>query len=142
MKEFRKSPMFRNCEACSLVDNFHAYFLEGYSKILANSAPVKVQVGEFRSVTRHLHQHHGIEDQYLFPQLRESHPELVNEIDILESDHAAFITMESRIEGGDYEALVIFVRDFFDHLNREELLTVPSLLDGTGGFHLNIIVRL
>lgn len=95
-----------------------------------------MQVSEFRNTTRHLHQHHdGIEDRYWFPHLKDAHPELANEVDILESDHAAFITMESKIESGDYDALVMFVRDFFDHLNREELLTIPSLMDGTGSFH-------
>jgi hypothetical protein len=59
---------------------------------------------------------------------------MVDEIDILERDHQALVDLEDKIiNENDYSALLEFVSALNDHLNREEMLTVPFLMDGTGG---------
>ena len=69
-----------------------------------------------------------------FPKLRTAHPECGPLIDTLEADHAALVKRERDILAGKYSALAAFVALLMDHLNREELLTVPFLMDGTGAW--------
>ncbi len=100
---------------------------------LANSFSVDVR--GFERVNSNLHGHHGHEDAHWFPKLRRVHPELRGEINLLEENHNELVALEPRITRGDLSALKEFVALLLDHLNREELLTVPFLLDGTGSFH-------
>jgi Holliday junction resolvase-like predicted endonuclease len=59
---------------------------------------------------------------------------MIGEIDILERDHKALVDLENKIiHENDYSALLEFVSALNDHLNREEMLTIPFLMDGTGG---------
>lgn len=95
---------------------------------------IQVDVASFESWNRNLHGHHGNEDASWFPSLRKKHPIVAPAIDILEKDHETLVSMEKRIEKGDMSSLTEFVALLNDHLNREEMITVPFLLDGTGGW--------
>ena len=55
-------------------------------------------------------------------------------IDVLEADHATLVKLEAAVLLGQYAALAEFVTLLHDHLNREELLSVPFLMDGTGNW--------
>jgi alkanesulfonate monooxygenase SsuD/methylene tetrahydromethanopterin reductase-like flavin-dependent oxidoreductase (luciferase family)/iron-sulfur cluster repair protein YtfE (RIC family) len=69
-----------------------------------------------------LTQHHGIEDQSIFPHLRRSDPGLVPVIDRLEAEHEV---IHELIEGLD-RALVSFVRDPEDFGGLQEAIDVLS----------------
>ena len=97
------------------------------------AAKSQVDASTFKRYNESLHGHHGNEDAAWFPRLKRLHPEFAAEIDILERDHAALVALEARIGDGDYTALQEFVAALSDHLNREEMISVPFLMDGTGG---------
>ncbi|KAG9405665.1 hypothetical protein AC1031_003573 [Aphanomyces cochlioides] len=117
-----------------LIDDVHSWFRQGFAT-LAEQAKSRqsVDVAAFQQWNRMLHHHHGYEDRMWFPHLEHLHPESHDEIEILEKDHRKLVELETRIAGGDYEALIEFVEHLMDHLNREEMLSVPWLLEGTGG---------
>ncbi|ETW08946.1 hypothetical protein, variant [Aphanomyces invadans] len=100
-----------------LVEDIHVSFRRGFEILVKKGeARREVNVSSFRHLDNNLHHHHSIEDQMWFPRLKQLHPEC-----------------QSEVTSGDYAALVEFVDHLMDHLNREEMLSVPWLLDGTGG---------
>ncbi|RLO05190.1 hypothetical protein DYB28_009312 [Aphanomyces astaci] len=92
----------------------------------------EVNVSSFHQLGNSLHHHHNIEDHSWFSRLKQLHPESRSEVDILNRDHRKLIELESRVASGDYHALVEFVEHLMDQFNREEMLSVPWLLEGTG----------
>lgn len=132
LASWRTQRSFHETMAEHLVDDVHPMFRRGFARVIEQSQSA-VDVKEFQSMNSMLRQHHGIEDTYWFPSLKQRHPEIAPEVDILERDHHALISLEARIVRGDREALLEFTSRLMDHLNREEMLTVPFLMDGTGG---------
>ncbi|RHY60669.1 hypothetical protein DYB38_004182 [Aphanomyces astaci] len=117
-----------------LVEDIHVSFRRGFEMLVKEGEMRReVNVSSFRQLDNSLHHHHSIEDHSWFPRLKQLHPESRSEVDILERDHRKLIELESRVASGDYDALVEFVEHLMDHLNREEMLSVPWLLEGTGG---------
>ncbi|RHY34214.1 hypothetical protein DYB32_001882 [Aphanomyces invadans] len=117
-----------------LVEDIHVSFRRGFEILVKKGeARREVNVSSFRHLDNNLHHHHSIEDQMWFPRLKQLHPECQSEVEVLERDHRKLIELESQVTSGDYAALVEFVDHLMDHLNREEMLSVPWLLDGTGG---------
>ena len=109
-------------------------FRNGFDQVFNASKKLeKVNVSAFNRVNQVLHNHHETEDALWFPKLRRNHPEVKAEIDILEEDHKVLVTLEEKILQGDIKSLSVFIEKLNDHLNREELITLPYLLDGTGG---------
>ncbi|ETV89654.1 hypothetical protein H257_00853 [Aphanomyces astaci] len=92
----------------------------------------EVNVSSFHQLGNSLHHHHNIEDHSWFSRLKQLHPESRSEVDILNRDHRKLIELESRVASGNYHALVEFVEHLMDQFNREEMLSVPWLLEGTG----------
>ena len=130
---WRQSPRFVGM-ARHLVDDIHAHFRQGFVAVLDESQRRgAVATAAFRRAADSLHGHHSIEDSSWFPRLRRLHPDLDAEVDALEADHAEHVTLETRVAKGDLAALSEMVAALDDHLNREELLTVQFLLDGSGG---------
>lgn len=128
MRLYRSKSAYRKSIAHHLVEEVHPMFRNAFDDVLRRSCEGKVKVKEFVSVNNGLHHHHGLEDVSWFPSLRLQHPEIGTELDILESDHAALVAMETAIRNGSYVALVEFVATLNDHLNREELLIVPCVM--------------
>ena len=133
VKRWSCDPAFSATMAHHLVVDVHPIFREGFRDVLQRSAGGRVAVSQFASINAMLSSHHRSEDTAVFPRLRRLHPEVARELAILESDHRGLVALEHKIAGGDFEALVEFVAALDDHLNREELLWVPFLMDGTGG---------
>eukprot|EP00755_Sulcionema_specki_P032297 Sspe_Gene.98448::Locus_71863_Transcript_1_1_Confidence_1.000_Length_607::g.98448::m.98448 len=118
-----------------LVEDVHPMFRGGFERVRQMGAGDQtVAVEHFNRINRSLHGHHGSEDTLWFPLLRRRHPSYAEEVDILESDHQRLVDLESRILAGDYQALSDFCSSLDDHLNREEMITVPFLLEGSGGW--------
>ncbi|KAF0692664.1 Aste57867_16279 [Aphanomyces stellatus] len=116
-----------------LVEQIHPMFRHGFARLAAQAeASKRVNVSSFRGLVHSLHHHHTIEDRAWFPQLKRLHPDARPEIDILETDHRKLVELEAQVSSGDYDAHVEFIDHLMDHLNREEMLSVPWLLDGTG----------
>jgi hypothetical protein len=128
MYNFRQKANYRHSMAHHLVEEVHPMFRNAFESVYKKSKEGDVKVSEFRQVNRGLHNHHGGEDQSWFPMLREQHPKIGAELDILESDHAALVAMENEVNRGSYAALTEFIAALNDHLNREEMLLVPYLL--------------
>ena len=135
MALWRKDFRFNQTMARHLVEDVHGGFRQAFDQIVQYSTPKLVRVKDFKSVNNNLHHHHGNEDRAWFPSLRKRHVHLKKEIDILEKDHKYLVSLETRIvENSEYDALVEFVDALSDHLDREEMITIPYLMDGTGGF--------
>lgn len=132
MNAYRKQAIFHQSSAAHLVDDVHMMFREDFDYVVSISTPFVVDVESFKSVNEDLHHHHGYEDAKWFPRLRRAHPDMKLEFDLLEAEHAALVSLESCIKNGSYEALVEFVAALNDHLNREEMMTVPYLMNGSG----------
>lgn len=133
MNAYRKQSTFHQSSAAHLVDDVHMMFREDFDYVVSISTPFSVDAEVFKSVNDDLHQHHSYEDTKWFPRLRRAHPDMKGEFDLLETEHAALGRLESSIvKSGSYDALVEFVAALNDHLNREELITVPYLMNGSG----------
>jgi hemerythrin superfamily protein len=139
-------PAFATTEASHLVKDIHLMFRRGFQQVLLASEKESSTdsdgmlsnkgkwVGSFVSYNDMLHHHHSIEDQWWFPRMCAIHPEIADEVRVLESDHKKLVTLEDRITNhSDRDALKEFITLLEDHLNREEMLTVPFLLDGSSG---------
>ena len=134
LTEWKKDRRYHSTVARHLVEDVHkSMFREKFKNVLNLSSVNSVRVNDFKQINENLHHHHSNEDRAWFPQLRRRHPELNLEINELEQDHKFLVSLESRIIQGDYTALKEFVDRLDDHLNREELLSIPFLCDGTGG---------
>lgn len=117
-----------------LVVDVHPMFRNSFQRVMEHSTPANVNVKLFKQSVQSLHYHHEGEDTHWFPNLIRKHPEIKDEVNILESDHQKLILLENRVIENDYESLCEFVSSLNDHLNREEMLTLPFLMDGSGGF--------
>ena len=133
LREYKENAAFHSTLATALVNQFHASYRTSFSEVLLKSSPGSVDVGLFDKANTELHIHHEYEDSTWFPKLKELHPEIVAELELMEEDHRYIVSLEPSIRAGNYEALVDFVESLNDHLNREELLIVPYLMEGTGG---------
>ncbi len=118
-----------------LVEDVHPMFRHGFLAVLQKSrASGSVDVAGFNRINQSLHGHHKHEDQSWFPGFRRKRVDLKAYIDILESDHAELVRLERSVQKGDLAALELFCANLFDHLNREEMMGVPSFMDNTAGF--------
>ncbi|KAI8910348.1 hypothetical protein EDD86DRAFT_265955 [Gorgonomyces haynaldii] len=134
LKKWSKEPNWNGMPR-HLIEDVHGMFRNGFSRMLKDAEKrSKVNVNAFKTLNQSLHHHHGNEDHMWFPRLKMLHREFVPELEILEEDHRELVRLEKQIEKGDLEALRQFCDHLFDHLIREEMITVPFLLDGTGGF--------
>ncbi|KAH9100901.1 hypothetical protein Ae201684P_007092 [Aphanomyces euteiches] len=107
--EWKRDPRWRG-SARHLIEDVHSWFRQGFEDLT------------------------NLEDRMWFPRLQRLHPDSREEIDILERDHKKLVELEGNVSSGDCASLVEFCDHLIDHLNREEMLSVPWLLDGTGGF--------
>jgi hypothetical protein len=130
MRIMRKKTAYRG-DAKHLVEDVHPMFRKGFDKVLKSSSEGNVKIAKFNEINRILHNHHGGEDDHWFPKLKREFPEMSTELNILESEHTELVKLEKDIKNGSYVALVEFVAALNDHLNREELLTVPCLMSGS-----------
>lgn len=113
-----------------LVEEVHIHFRQMFTSLMQSD---KVNIAKFKECNRMLHHHHSLEDSYWFPNLKRLHPEFIDEIDILEKDHKELVRLEKKVVNGDHQALLEFFNGLLDHLNREEMISVPFLMDGSGG---------
>ena len=98
----------------------------------AEASPTSVS--QFQAYVRNLEHHHQAEDQLWFPNVSRETPELRPYVDYLSMDHQHWHPLEVRVvKHGDADAIREFESFLSDHLNREELLTVPLLMSGRGG---------
>jgi iron-sulfur cluster repair protein YtfE (RIC family) len=89
-----------------------------------------------------VHGHHGLEDAMLFPAIRRVAPELVSDVDRLESDHRTVSDLLDRVEKETYlvgdgpdstarqalcDALTDLAAVLLEHLAREEAVLAPVL---------------
>lgn len=130
---WKKNPAFGSTLASTLVNTFHSTYRTSFAEVLLKSSPGNVNQELFDKANAELHIHHEYEDSIWFPKFKELHPEIAEEVELMERDHAYIVKLEASIKAGNYEALTDFVESMNDHLMREELLTVPYLLEGTGG---------
>lgn len=84
----------------------------------------------FSRMCGHLHGHHSLEDSMFFPAVVRAHPSAKEKISLLEQDHVEISLLEQRIENGEEELIGEFVDLLIDHLNREEMIVIPLLLQG------------
>ena len=118
-----------------LVEDVHPIFRRGFADILKASARKgAVDVRAFERANEQLRGHHHTEDEAWFPRLRSLHADLKAQVKLLESDHRALVALEAAVRGGSMEALQSFVSSLETHLDMEEMLTVPLLMAGTGGW--------
>lgn len=129
MNHYRSYAAYRTSMAHHLVEEVHPMFRNAFEKVLRNSKEGDVKVTEFMSVNQGLHHHHEAEDDMWFPQLKQQHPHIIDELTLLEQDHTSLRTLENEVQGGKYAALTEFVSALSDHLRREEMLIVPCLLN-------------
>ncbi|KAI8620384.1 hypothetical protein BC830DRAFT_1077860 [Chytriomyces sp. MP71] len=131
--QWRRNPNFVRSNAAQLVDGVHAHFRHCFSALSKENGNGDDTIRRFVAFSNELNLHHAIEDGVWFPRLARFHTELQLELLLLEDDHRAFVALESRIEEGDTLALREFIENLNDHMDREEMITVPFLMDGTGG---------
>ncbi|CAK4640667.1 hypothetical protein LEN26_012521 [Aphanomyces euteiches] len=132
--EWKRDPRWRG-SARHLIEDVHSWFRQGFEDLTKQAiAQRRVDMDSFQRLDKMLHHHHSLEDRMWFPRLQRLHPDSREEIDILERDHKKLVELEGNVSSGDCASLVEFCDHLIDHLNREEMLSVPWLLDGTGGF--------
>ena len=110
-----------------LVEDVHLPFRRGFERVRETRDP-----RSFASLNSSLHHHHTLEDRAFFPQMRQQHPDWANEFDILEDDHRDLVRLEKSIDKGEVDSIPEFVDMLLDHLNREEMITIPLLLESGG----------
>merc|ERR1711916_70935 len=125
MAQWRQHDNWSFGMARHLVEDVHVAFRDGFARV-RDAKDVKL----FERWNSSLHHHHSLEDRSLFPARRKQHPELVPEVDILEKDHAQLVKIEKEVGRGHAEQIETFVALLLDHLDREELITVPVFLQG------------
>lgn len=128
MRVITKKSGYCSSMAHHLVEEVHPMFRNAFDRVLMSSSEGNVKVAKFNEVNRGLHNHHGSEDDHWFPQLKREFPKIGPELAVLENDHANLVKLEKDINDGSYTALVEFVAALNDHLNREEMLIVPCLM--------------
>ena len=130
-----KDPRYKFTIASYLVD-IHLTLRATVDDVVKSSKHNHVKIEHFKSVNLGLREHHNIEDNIWFPKLIKLHPDFKIEIENLEKDHNYLISLEEKILNNDYDALVKFNTVLNDHINREELIAIPFLMEGTGGMQM------
>lgn len=135
--QWGKDPSFFASEASHLVRDIHGMFRRVFNAVAeeceAGPEDENKWMQSFESYNEMLHHHHSIEDKWWFPRLSTTHPAIKYHLAALELDHKELVALAQGIRAGDRAALREFVVFLEDHLNREEILTVPFLMDGSGG---------
>ena len=135
--QWEKDPSFFTSEANHLVRDIHGMFRRVFRSVAVecDTCPADGEkwIQSFQTYNEMLHHHHSIEDKWWFPRLCAAHPSIKHHLAVLELDHKDLVALERRILAADKLALREFVGFLEDHLNREEILTVPLLIDGSGG---------
>lgn len=128
---WRQDPRYKNNLAEHFIEDIHDGF-RNYCNSLVRSYQATKQVPqkEFANLIRHLEGHHGFEDASFFPRAVSRNPETQAAFAYLEKDHRHLHPLELAVKKGSGEALLEFTSFLVDHLNREELLTVPYMLSG------------
>ena len=128
---WRADPRYRNSLAQHLIEDIHDGF-RNYCNSLVQSYMVskKVPMSGFETLLRSLEGHHRYEDASFFPNHARRFPETRPAYAFLAKDHKHLHPLEMEVRQGSGEALLEFTSFLVDHLNREELLTVPYMLDG------------
>jgi hypothetical protein len=108
---------------------------EGKQPLGGPGKVAKVNLAMFRRVAAILNNHHRGEDHMFFPVIMRTIPETRAGFAWLSRDHEHLHPLEHKIETErDAAAFREFHSFLTDHLNREEMLIVPLLLDGRVDF--------
>jgi hypothetical protein len=130
LSDWKLNKSFDNTMAGFLVSGIHQPFRDSFDDVIRQSPTQTVNVKMFTSVNNSVHDHHNFEVASVFPILRQRDRKISRELDILEKDNTALVALERKIIAeNDRAALIEFVAAFKDHLNREEMLIVPLLMD-------------
>lgn len=133
LTQWKSDSRYAQSMARHLVEDIHCGFRGAFVEVLNQSSKDQINLKQFLRVNSSLHHHHSIEDKWWFPRMMQQFPEIADEIRILEADHQHLVSLEHAIASGDYAALQEFIAALNDHLNREEMLTVPLLMEGDAG---------
>lgn len=115
------------------LEDVHAYFRAAFQQVLSQAEKNNktVNVPLFRRAVDNLTGHHRMEDMHVFPMFASHYPEMSSHFSFLEEDHTYLHPLEERVfKNGDFDALKEFVEFLIDHLNREEMVLVPMMLEG------------
>ena len=135
LSDWKLNKSFDNTMAGFLVSGIHQPFRDSFDDVIRQSPTQTVNVKMFTNVNNSVHDHHNFEVASVFPILRQKHRNISKALDILEKDNTALVALERKIIAeNDRAALIEFVAAFKDHLNREEMLIVPLLMDQSNIF--------
>lgn len=130
MNDWRKHKKFNNSLAGFLVDGIHQPFREDFHDVIKRSPAPTINVGLFTHLNSSLLHHHYFENSSIFPDLRRSDKRVAKELDILEKDYAGLAALKRKVvTGHDRSALLEFIACLNDHLNRNEMLIIPLLME-------------
>ena len=130
-----------------LVEDVHDHHRRGFAQVIAMVEERKTRgeetvvsadvVRSLRWRVQGLQGHHSLEDASFFPLVKQRFPDRALEVDVLEGDHQRLHPLEDVVLDSDgthpsdeirLAALQEFIAFLNDHLNREEMLTVPLML--------------
>jgi hypothetical protein len=74
--QWRQNENFNHSIARHLVDDVHSSFRRNFTRVLNTSPLPNINIRLFNSINSSLHGHHSTEDEYWFPRLNRSHPEI------------------------------------------------------------------
>jgi hypothetical protein len=140
LARWRRHPLYRGSDGARLVDSIHGWIRRRFDLILLDLAKQEVtapQVSprvrpeQYRLLSAFLHHHHKVEDRKVFPAFLKKQPDMQRALAWLDSDHAHLQPFDHSVrKDGSAQAFREYY-DFVDvHLNREELLIVPLVLNG------------
>lgn len=135
LAKWKKHPNYKSGGAHHLVEEVHAYFRESFQNLVrdqnkfSKKKETTVDVKTFKFFLDNLEGHHTGEDKSWFVTISKKHPELKVPLQYLSKDHKHLHPLEKKVlEEGDAAALEEFVDFLMDHLNREELTIVQTML--------------
>jgi hypothetical protein len=113
------------------IEDAHLSFRRAFQSVVNRFKETKqVDRATFRRILQSLAHHHQAEDEHYFPLQVQKYPETKEAFEYLELDHQHLHPLEEKVlKHGDGAALVEFVDFLCDHLNREEMLLVPFMLE-------------
>ncbi len=136
--KWKKHPNYKSGGAHHLVEEVHAYFRESFQNLVRDQKSnfgknkhnaTGVDVKTFKFFLDNLEGHHTGEDKSWFPSICKKHPELKTPLQYLSKDHKYLHPLEKKVlEEGDADALEEFVDFLMDHLVREEMTIVQTML--------------
>ena len=127
--QWRRHKKYPTSSARHFIQDVHGGFRRAFDGCVEQwRREKKVDRKRFEQICRALDGHHRNEDAAWFPRLAAERPELAAGLAYLSRDHKQLHPLERRAARGDGEALVEFVAFLMDHLNREEMLIVPTML--------------